>query len=86
MLQLQNNVNMKPRSQIDDQQLLQLNTNSNNRGRLRTFPSKKGALSADTFDTGDGSTHKDDDDHDVLQAEALRKANEAKAKQMQALT
>lgn len=39
-------------------------------------------MSADAFDQGDGSTHKDEDvDYDLIQAEAVRKENEEKQRQ-----
>jgi hypothetical protein len=68
VLQLQNDLRMKPRSQMDEQELVQLHSNTKGRNRKHRANNAK-ALSADTFDEGDGSTHNDNDvDFDLAQA------------------
>lgn len=51
---------MKPKSQIDDQQLIQLKSKSK-ADRIQKLPVQRKSLSADSFDQDDGSSHVDND-------------------------
>jgi hypothetical protein len=59
---------MNPRSQIDDQQMLQLHSNTKTKGK-NIQSNKRMARSADTFDLGDDSSHVDNEvDFDLAQS------------------
>ena len=65
-IQLQNEVSLQPASLLADQQLLQLHTQASQTANSHLKSKKSSRLSADAFDSGDGSSHLDQDyDSDV---------------------